>query len=156
TMRAKIEQVEDHARIVLFAVEHAGEVRTIELDFVLGPRFLLTVHGLDWDPMLAPQLRPGVDGVLARGADDLFCALGDWIVDGYFPVLDRIADEIDQLQEDAVQLASPWTLQRLFILKRELISLRRATSPAREVFNQLSNREVGVVAPAHVIYLRDV
>jgi magnesium transporter len=106
--------------------------------------------------MLAPQLRSGVDAVLARGADYLFYAFGDWIVDGYFPALDRMADEIDQLQEDAIQRASSWTLQRLFVLKRELIGLRRATSPAREIFNQLTNREVGLVAAEHVIYLRDV
>ncbi len=156
SQRAKIEQVDDHVRIVLFAVEYLGEVRPIEVDFVLGPRFLLTVHASDWDPLLAPQLRSGVDAVLARGADYLFYALGDWIVDGYFPALDRMADEVDQLQEDAIQQASSWTLQRLFVLKRELIGLRRATSPAREIFNQLTNREVGLIAPEHVIYLRDV
>ena len=156
SQRAKIEQVDDHVRIVLFAVEYLGEVRPIEVDFVLGTRFLLTVHASDWDPMLAPHLRSGVDPVLARGADYLFYALGDWIVDGYFPALDRMADEIDELQEDAIQRASSWTLQRLFVLKRELIGLRRATSPAREIFNQLTNREVGFIAPEHVIYLRDV
>jgi len=157
SQRSKIEQVNDHVRIVLFAVEHAGEVRTIELDFVLGQRFLLTVHGLDWDPQLAPQLRSiGIDGALGRGPDFLLYAFGDWIVDGYFPVLDQIGDEIDQLEDDAVQRASSWTLQRLFTLKRELLVLRRATSPAREIFNQLTNREIGLVAPEHVIYLRDV
>jgi len=154
--RAKIEQVEENAQVVLFAVDYAGEVRPIEVDFVLGARFLLTVHDEDWNPLAAPQLRSGPDPLLQRGPDYLFYAFGDWIVDGYFPVLDRLADEIDQLQEDVIEKASPWTLQRLFVLKRELIGLRRATSPAREIFNQLTNREVGLVAADHVIYLRDV
>jgi magnesium transporter len=154
--RAKIEQVDHHVRIVLFAMEYVGEVRPIELDFVLGERFLLTVHTDAWDPRLAPQLRAGIDPILAKGADYLFYALGDWIVDGYFPALDHLADEIDQLQDDAIQRASSWTLQRLFVLKRELLDLRRATSPAREIFNQLTNRETSLVAAEHVIYLRDV
>jgi magnesium transporter len=154
--RAKIEQVDDHIRIVLFAMEYVGEVRPIELDFVLGERFLLTVHADTWDPFRAPQLRGGIDPILGKGPDYLFYALGDWIVDGYFPALDRLADEIDVLQDDAIQRASTWTLQRLFVLKRELLLLRRATSPAREVFNQLTNRETNLIAAEHVIYLRDV
>jgi magnesium transporter len=55
-----------------------------------------------------------------------------------------------------VASADEWTLQRLFTLKRELIAIRRATSPAREIFNQLTNREVGPIAEAHVVYFRDV
>ena len=44
----------------------------------------------------------------------------------------------------------------MFSLKRELIGLRRATSPAREIFNQLTNRDLELVAPEHVVYFRDV
>lgn len=158
SQRAKIEQVGGHAQMVLFAVRYAGEVHEVEVDFVLAPRFLLSVHGADWDPMLAPHVRSsdGPGPVLAKGPDYLFYAFGDWIVDGYFPVLDRLADEIDQLQDEAIQTASTWTLQRLFGLKRELISFRRAVSPAREIFNQLTNRDTGLIAADHVVYLRDV
>ena len=42
------------------------------------------------------------------------------------------------------------------MLKRELLAIRRATSPAREVLNQLTNRELAVIAPEHVVYFRDV
>jgi magnesium transporter len=154
--RPRFQLVEDQAQIVLFALDYGGEVHSTEVDFVLAQQFLLTVHGPDWNPSLAPHLRAGADPVLARGPDYLFYAIGDWIVDGYFPVLDALADEIDALQDDAVERASPWTLQRLFALKRELIGLRRATSPAREVFNQLTNREMPVIAPDHIVYLRDV
>jgi magnesium transporter len=156
SQRAKIEQLDEQIRIVFFAMAYAGEVRLQELDFVIGRRFLLSVHPGDWEPRRAPLLRGGIDPVLAKGPDYLFYALGDWIVDGYFPCLDQLADEIDELQDDAIQRASSWTLQRLFVLKRELIVLRRATSPAREIFNQLTNRESPLVAAEHVIYLRDV
>ena len=74
----------------------------------------------------------------------------------YFPVLDAIEDEIDALQDDVIAKPTSWTLQRLFVLKRELIGLRRAMSPAREVFNQLTNRDLGLVAPEHLVYFRDV
>ena len=60
------------------------------------------------------------------------------------------------LQDDVIRNATPQTLERLFGLKRELIGLRRATSPAREIFNQLTNRDLPLVASEHVVYFRDV
>jgi magnesium transporter len=154
--RAKVERIDDDLHLVLFALVYEGEVRAFELDFVLGGRFLLTVHDGDWDLQGAPQLRAGVAAVLGRGPDYLLYALSDWIVDGYFPVLDRLTDQIDSLQDDVIDSPTSWTLERLFALKRELISVRRATSPAREMFNQLTNRELGLIQDRHVIYFRDV
>jgi len=154
--RAKVELVEDVAHLVLFVLAYAGEVHTIEVDFVLGERFLLTSHDEPWDGTDAPLLRVGVATYLGRGPDYLLYALADWIVDGYFPVLDRLADEIDQLQDDVIDRASRWTLERLFVLKRELIAVRRATSPAREIFNQLTNRDLAIIRPAHIVYFRDL
>jgi magnesium transporter len=154
--RAKIAEVGNVLHLVLFALRFAGEVDTTEIDFVLGERYLLTAHDGDWDPYQAPLLRSGSAVYLGHGPDKLLYALSDWIVDGYFPVLDRLADEIDQLQDDVVQRASQWTLQRLFVLKRELIGIRRATSPARDVFNQLTNRDLTFIARDHVVYFRDV
>jgi magnesium transporter len=154
--RAKVEQIGDVFHIVMFALHQDETAEASEIDMVLSPRFLLTVHGTDWDPRAAPQLREEPTDHLARGADYLLYTLCDWIVDGYFPVLDRLADDIDQLEDDVIAKASPQTLHRLFNLKRELLSLRRATSPAREIFNSLTNRDVGVIAPDHLVYFRDV
>jgi magnesium transporter len=94
--------------------------------------------------------------LLKRGVDFLLYAITDGIVDGYFPVLDAIEDEIDALQDDVIRKPTPWTLERLFALKRELVGLRRAMSPAREIFNQLTNRDLALVSAEHVIYFRDV
>ena len=154
--RAKIAEVDRHLHIVLFALGFEGEITASEVDFVLGERFLLTVHDADFDPFRLPQLREGVDKVLQRGSDYLLYAIADGIVDDYFPALDSLTEEIDQLEDDVVEKANTWTLQRLFTLKRELMSLRRATSPAREIFNQLTNRQQRLIAPENLIYFRDV
>jgi magnesium transporter len=154
--RSKIVEIGDVLHIVLFALRYAGEADATEIDVVLGQRFLLTAHDPDWDPYDAPLLRGGAEAFLEHGPDKVFYALADAIVDGYFPVLDKLADEIDQLQDDVIERASQWTLQKLFVLKRELIRIRRATSPAREIFNQLTNRDLALIRRDHVIYFRDV
>jgi magnesium transporter len=155
--RSKIESFdEDVVHVVLFALHYSGEAAAAEVDFVLGSGYLLTVHDGALDPSAAAPLRFGVEHALAKGPDFLFYAIADTIVDGYFPVLDKLGDDIDELQDRVMETASDWTLQRLFAMKRELVDLRRATSPAREIFNQLTNREVGFIDPKHVVYYRDV
>ena len=155
--RSKIETYDDDVvHIVLFELTYQGEATASEIDFVLGSRYLLTVHDGALGADANAPLRFGADHALRKGPDYLLYALTDAIVDGYFPVLDRLGDDIDEVQDRVMETASDWTLQRLFGLKRELAGLRRATSPAREVFAQLTNREIPTIDPRHVVYFRDV
>ena len=154
--RAKVAEVEGTIHVVMFWIVFDGEVGALEIDIVLGKRLLLTVHEPAWDPFALPQLRGDGTTMLTRGADFLLYAITDGIVDGYFPVLDRIEDEIDEIQDAVIARPTTWTLERLFTLKRELISLRRAISPSREIFNQLTNRDQALIDPDHIVYFRDV
>jgi magnesium transporter len=154
--RAKVEEIEGAIHIVIFAIAYEGEITEVEIDMVLNHRSLLTVHEPGWDPFTLSQLRGDPGSLLRRGPDFLLYALTDGIVDDYFPVLDSIEDEIDALQDDVIAKPTTWSLERLFALKRQLIGLRRAISPAREIFNQLTNRDLDLVKPEHIIYFRDV
>ncbi len=155
--RAKSEVVESVLHIVLFSLALDGDqLYDREIDFVLGERFLLSSHSRYWDPRATHHLRSGPAAVLAQGPDRLLWALADDIVDEYFPVLDRLGDEIDELQDQIVDRADRSTLGRLFELKRRLISVRRVTAPEREIFNLLTDRDLGLVRPAQVLYFRDL
>jgi magnesium transporter len=154
--RAKYEEIEGAIHIVIFAIAYGGELTETEVDIVLDRDLLLTVHDPGWDPFTLPQLHGDGGHLLKRGVDYLLYAITDGIVDGYFPVLDAIGDELDRLQDDVIRKPTTWTLERLFTLKRELVGLRRAITPAREIFNQLTNRDLDLIAPEHVLYFRDV
>jgi magnesium transporter len=154
--RAKIETTDGVIHIVLFHLTYGEQVIASELDFVLSARFLLTVHDADWDPRTTNHLRSGVAPVLRHGPDHLLWALADDIVDSYFPFADRLGDAIDEVQDEVVRTASSKTVERLFRLKRELIEVRRAISPVREVFNQLTNRDTAMIDDEEVVYFRDI
>jgi magnesium transporter len=156
--RAKVQLVDDVIHVVAFVLEREGpgEVKTLEIDFVLGRGFLLSVHPPSWDPMAAHQLKMGLDTVLSKGPDLLLWALIDSIVDGYFPVFDRLGDEIDEVEDAALTQTVPATLQHVFRLKRELLRIRHVLAPSREVFAQLTSREFVLIADAQVFYFRDV
>jgi len=154
--RAKIESTDGVVHVVLFHLTYGERVTSSELDFVLGLGFLLTVHGGDWDPRAGNHLQGGVGPMLKRGPDHLLWALADDLVDGYFPFADRIGDAIDDVQDEVVRKPTPDTIERLFKLKRELIGVRRAISPVREVFNQLTNRDEKLIDPDELVYFRDI
>ena len=100
--------------------------------------------------------RPGVGPVLTHGPDHLLWAIADDLIDGYFPFVDQMGDAIDEIQDEVVRKATPDTVERLFKLKRELIQVRRAISPVREVFNQLTNRDEKLIDPDELVYFRDI
>jgi magnesium transporter len=154
--RAKVELIDGIIHVVIYALLRTDQTERLEIDFALGRQFLLSVHPASWDPTQAHQLKLGIGAILERGPDFLLWALVDSIVDGYFPVFDALADEIDGLQDEVVNNAVPATLEHVFRLKTELVSLRHVIAPSREVFSQLTSREFDLIGEAQVFYFRDV
>jgi len=154
--RAKIESTDETLHIVMFALAYDGGLEEDEVDIVLGRRFLLTGHGPTFDPRTLPSLRRGPEAFLTEGPDYLLWAVVDGLVDGYFPVFDKLGDEIDDLQVDVISKPSKWVVERLFQVRRDLLMIRHAVSPQREIFNQLTNRDEALIAPERIIYFRDV
>jgi magnesium transporter len=154
--RAKVQLIDDVIHVVSFVLDRTAEVEVHEIDFVLGRGFLLSVHPAKWDPAAAHHLKMGLGPVLERGPDFLLWALVDSIVDGYFPVFDRLGDEIDEAQDSAIARPVPETLEKVFQLKRELIRIRHVVAPSREVFAQLTSREFDLISEPNVFYFRDV
>jgi len=151
---AKIVLVGDIIHIVIFALRRTEEIETHEIDFVLGNRFLLSVHPAAWDPRSVHQLKLGIGTFMARGSDSLLWALADGIVDGYFPVFDQFADEIHEVQNEIIANAVPATLHHVFRLKREMIRIRHVIAPTREIFGRLTGGEFEQIGDAQVLYFR--
>ena len=154
--RAKLDQIGGLVHVVLFSLGFEdGAVYERELDFVLGGRFLLTSHSKWWDPRTTRHLKLGPEEAMKRGPDYLLWALADDVIDGYFPILDLLGDEIDELEDQVVGKADRALLERLFALKRQLIQVRRVTAPEREMFNILSSRAESAISAELQLYYRD-
>jgi len=159
--RPKLEEYRDHIFLVTqgFACkqERVRELELLELHTFLGERFLVTVHAGDLAPLESAWNRvAGEPQLIERGVDFVYYLVADGLVDATFPILDRIADELDDL-EDAV-LGSPRRsdLQRIFELKRHLVTMRRVLSPQRDVLGLLTRRVDKRIGERTAIYLRDV
>jgi magnesium transporter len=159
--RAKLEEYGDYLFIVTHGITCA-ETRPADLDIheihaFLGASYLVTVHERPISALGAVWKRVAGDAALARrGADFLYYLVADALVDMNFPLLDRIADDIEELEDRVISAARRSDLHHIFALKRALVQIRKVLSPQRDVFGLLAKRGGGIVSEKTTIYFRDV
>lgn len=159
--RPKLEEYRDHIFLVTqgfaFKGDKIHELELHELHTFLGERYMVTVHLGNVAAIEQVWRRLAGDAkLLERGIDFAYYLIADGIVDDNFPILDCIADELEEL-EDAV-LASPKRsdLSRIFELKHHLVAMRKVLSPQRDVLGLLAKRGDSRVSEKTALYLRDV
>ena len=159
--RPKMEDYGDYLYIVLRMLSYndqSSEIDTEQVSLILGPNFVFSFQekaGDVFDP-IRERIRNNKGRIRKMGADYLAYALLDSIVDNYFMIMEKLGETIEFLEEELVTHPVPETLQTIHQLKRELIFLRKAVWPLREVISGLERGELVLVKETTRIYLRDV
>ena len=141
--RPKVEEYAGH----LFLILNPGLVRDAEchfreLDAFVGRNFVVTVHP-DEEPVLvdaarrAERMFPGQ----INPATFLYVLL-DTVVDSYFPMLDELADAIEEIEDLILDKPRQPVLERLFQLKRQLVMIRKVVAPQRDTIGVLYRRDL--------------
>jgi magnesium transporter len=128
-----------------------------ELDMFLGKNYLVTHH--DYPISAIDDTWDACDRdprTLQGGADHLLYKIADYLVTEYMPVVEKIDDAIDQIEDQVFTRPGPRTLERLFALKRVLLAMRRIILPQREVLNKLARDDYKVVDPRDRVFFRDI
>lgn len=142
----------------LVAFDEHGDLNVEQLGVILGEGFVLTFLERRRDPLkpVRTRLRPA-DGRLRRfGADYLAYALLDTVVDGYYPVLERIAEELEELEDEIIDRPAASRLKQLQRHKRNLLLLRRAVWPQREALASVLRHPAPLIQEETKVFLRDV
>jgi magnesium transporter len=127
------------------------------LYFFLGTNFLVTVHaGVSANVDSMHEVIARNPDVLTRGAARLAHHIMDSAIDAFFPVLERVDEFLDSLEERVFATFDEAALRDIFAVKRLVLSLRRFISPQREIFNVLTNRPSPLLPPEVQLYYRDV
>ncbi|MCA9211979.1 MAG: magnesium/cobalt transporter CorA [Planctomycetales bacterium] len=158
--RPKIESYDDHLFIVARGVEHqsSDHYELEQLSVFLGTDFVLTFQEREGDSLKAIRKRiQSRRGQIANcGADYLAYALLDLTIDQYFPVVERIAERIDDLEEAVDQHDSGLELLgNIHSTKTDLLSLRRAIRPQRDALHELIRTKHPLITDKTHVYLRD-
>jgi len=138
--------------------ERAGHLHSDQVNLFLGRTTLLTfqdVHRQDFEPIRQRLRTPG-SRLRENDASFLLYALLDGIVDHYFPLLERISERLGDLEEDILDRPTGSTLEGIHRIKRELLFVRRAAWPLRELIAQLQRDRHECLSETAQTYLRDV
>lgn len=157
--RAKVEEYRDHLFIVTRMPARGGGVATEQMSIFLGENFVLTFqerHG-DYFDAVRQRLRTSSGGrIRSSGPDYLAYALLDASVDAFFPVLERFGELVEDLELEVTGQPEAVSITDIHDLKRDLLDLRRAIWPLREMINALIRGEGPLVGQETKVYLRDV
>jgi len=158
--RPKVDAYGQFYFIVFYTARYNPEVTEIEfepLHLFIGANYLVTVH--------ARPIRQIADTVarwqmpnspLGHKVSALVYALLDSIVDEYFPLMDQVADRIEELEDTIFQHFDESAIQTIFSLKSDLLRLRHIVAPERDVLNVLLRRDLPVFRPDEAMYLQDI
>jgi magnesium transporter len=158
--RPKVEQYEHHLFIVADMVyrDEAERVCGEQVSMFLGRHFLITIQeavgGDVFDPV-RERLRGGRGTSRKSGPDYLTYALLDSIIDHFFPVLERLGDNIEELEDEVLEKPNRLTASKIHGHKRTLMQLRRYVWPVRDLVTALLHDDTGLVTPNTKVFLRD-
>jgi magnesium transporter len=91
-----------------------------------------------------------------RGASFVAYEICEWLVESLQPLLERLDDRIDSLQDRVITETGDAPMNELFGLKRDLVDLRRRVAPLRDVMQRLGAHGVLYIDEAAETYFRDV
>jgi magnesium transporter len=159
--RPKIEDYNEYLYIVLkmlYYNEKKSEITTEQISLIVGPNYVISFQeGIEGDVFthLRELIRNDRSRIRKMGADYLAYSLIDAIVDNYFTILEKIGDNIELLEEKLVENPTTNVMHEIHMLKREMIFLRKAVWPLREVISGME-RGHALIQESTRIFLRDV
>jgi len=136
--RPKMEVVEDYlyVSVKMIRKEPEGDALDVEqVSFLLRGDLVITFQEREGDVFnyVRGRLENSIGNIRKRGADYLLYALLDSIIDSYFIVLEGIGSRLEDLEEAAINNAGDETLNRIYFQRKQLMAIRKAIYPLREV-----------------------
>jgi magnesium transporter len=157
--RPKMEEYEGYLFMVVVGVDpgtESGGPLLREVHMIISGDYVITIHRRPFDAL--DELRERYNDQPIRSEQFMVYTILDAITSTFVPVLSRIDDDIDDLEQEVLADASPESLQRIYSLKRDLVAMRRVVSPMRDMFARNAERiaELPRMQPDDRLYYRDL
>jgi magnesium transporter len=161
SQRPKIDEYEDYLFVVLkmLYTDKDENIVSEQVSFILGKGYVLSFQESEGDVFDAVRERIRQGKGRARGlqADYLLYILMDAIVDHYFTIIETLGDKIEDFEDDIFLGNVSKTVNRdIQDLKREILRIRRAIFPLREVINRIEKHESPLIHPKTKTFYRDI
>lgn len=151
----KVEEFADYLFVIVNPLD--GRDTVSQLSAILTSQLLITHHYHPLDSVREVRSFLGRHETSAeRGPDYLFHLLLDAVVDQYVPVIDAFDEELDEVELQVIAKPTPALMRRLFVLKREIIKLRKTLIYEREVLARMARGEFSLIDEREKAYYRNV
>ena len=161
--RVKLEEFDRYVLLIVRTVafcettDDPYDLDTANISFFLGKNYLVTVHGPETNPVdTTRELLTRKPELATHGPAKLMHAIVDQAVDAYFPIIDKLDEFMDSLEEKIFAQFDQNVLREVFAVKRLVLSLRRHLAPERDAMSILTNRPSTLLTPDTQIYFRDI
>jgi magnesium transporter len=161
--RVKLEEFDRYVLLIVRTVafrettDDPYDLDTTNIAFFLGKNYLVTVHGADTNPVDSTrELLDRKPELATHGPARLMHAIVDQAVDAYFPIIDKLDEFMDSLEEKIFTQFDQSALRELFAVKRLVLTLRRQLAPERDALSVLTNRPSNLLTPDIQVYFRDI
>jgi magnesium transporter len=159
--RPKLDIFDDYIYLVVrmpWLDQEQGEIGFEQVSFIVSGTQLITFQEREGDTFdtVRTRITKGMGRIRKMGTDYLLYSLVDSVVDNYFVLLERIGEEIEDLELELVANPVPATMQRINLLKREMVMMRKAVWPLREVISGLQREDVPFVGDSIRFFLKDL
>ena len=157
--RPKVERYGETLFVVIKAARYVEEKEVVEFGEVhafVGPDFVVTVRYGETNQM--EEVRRSLEGrpdLLRKGPYAVLYAIMDRIVDDYVPVVDGLANDIDEIEVEVFS-GNPDVSRRIYELSREVIQFHQATYPLAGALGSLTEDDTHDIDPEVRRYLRDL
>jgi len=159
--RAKIEFFDNQIVVILKMIffDEEKELLNIEqISIILAENYVFTFQERRGDVFQPIRERlKNLKGRLRKNQTDyLLYALMDVIVDNYFIVLEKMSLSMENLEESLTNTTDQSQIEQIHLIKRELLLLKKAIWPLREIVTNLRNEETDLIKDTTQIYLNDL
>ncbi|HEX2913922.1 MAG TPA: magnesium/cobalt transporter CorA [Chloroflexia bacterium] len=162
--RPKVEEYTNFYLVIFYSLEFdsaANKIKQVELAMFMGENYLITVHyepikelqeaGKRWESNVKE---------IEKDIGVLLYSLIDTMVDNYFPLLDKLVEDVEDLEErifdEKHRRGNRNYVSDMLDLKRKLLLMRKIVAPERDLLNVLTRRDSPIFSEQTRIYFQDV
>jgi len=161
SQRPKIDEFDNYLFIVakMLYYNEQEEIITEQVSFILGKTYVLTFQESEGDVFdgVRERLRQKKGRIRTKGTDYLLYALMDAIVDQYFIMSETLSNKVEDLETDLfIGNVTESIGSDIQSLKREILKIRRAIFPLREIVNRIEKSEHKLISTPTLSYYRDI
>ncbi len=158
--RPKVQEFDHYVFMVVDVLRFGGNgtLGEEQVSLLLFENLLISIeeHESDLFKPVEDRLHAQGSRMRLQGVDYLAYALVDAAVDHYFPTLERLGEQVDEVEDVLLEKSDRESFQELHRIKRDLLRIRKATWPLREMVGALTRTDSGLVREGTRVWLRDV